>query len=335
MRSVVTVYLIGVAAALALLSLGLYLNQPLVSTAAVVVALAAGMLSFLPQLLSSNGLRYGEHKSYFVTTLLPQAGAMTLVAGDGVHALAQDRIAWKIRSQDQPADPGFGETPFFEDMLRPHLRAKTGARVWREFAASWFNAEEQVRLYTQTRRVYDSAFIGKLQQLVREKLGPSFEPVWGNERGWDVRASSSQFTAPLYNAGNFRSRCQDWYLNKYVTQIGMKWEYGRPVAAPEVPDQGIPWRVKMGEGDGRDYIWGGPTPKSIGEIAKAVDEVIDDLRFDEKLKTLYLASCKAEQAAEAAIVPLPADSADAANLLQHGPDIPGTCVYCEAWSPRL
>src|ERR1700686_3376952 len=211
MSRVVALYLTGVVVVVALLSIGLALDQPAAATAAVVVALAVGLLALLPQLLSANGNRYGEHKEYFASTLLPQVGSLRLVAGDGVVFLPAERIAWKLRDDRSPTFPGIGETPFFEEMLRPHLRSGGENRVWAGLAGSFFDAEGKVATYTASRREFDTSFNGKMELLIREKIGDGYRAVWSNERARDFTVSESKYALPTYNASNFRSPCLMWY----------------------------------------------------------------------------------------------------------------------------
>ncbi len=335
MSRIVALYLIGVVIAVGLLWFGLALDQPAASTAAILVALSVGLLALLPQLLSANGNRYAQHKEYFVSTLLPQAGTMRLIAGDGVVFLSSDRIAWKLRDDRVPLLPGAGETPFFKEMLRPHLRSGMDNQVWAGLAAAFFRAEDRVSTYTATRRRFDSAFNGRLEGLLREEVGEGYRAKWWNERASDFTVAESKYAVPTYNAGNFRTPCLMWYSGRYESDVGVRWDYSKPVAAAEDRSRGLTWRVKVGEGDGRDYIWGGPVPMNIQETAKAVEAIIETLRDDGDLKQLYLASVATEDEASDSLQPLPLLADNAANLLQHGPDIPGSCPYCAQWSPRL
>lgn len=335
MSRVILLYLIGVAAVVTLLSFGLYRDQPIVASAAVIVALAVGLLALLPQLLSANGIRYAQHKEYFASTLLPQVGAMQLVSGDGVVLLPDRRLAWKIADQRSPKDPGMGETPFFDEMLRPHLRSSSGKEVWTNLATAWSDAEGRVTVYTQLRRRFDRAFNGKMDRLIREKFGEGFQQVWWNETARDHSVSESKYATPTYNADNFRSPCFLWYEGRYETNVGMQWAAITPVAAPEDSAQGLPWRVKVGGGEGRDYIWGGSVPQDIRQSAQSVGEILDALRSDGNLKRLYLDAKESEEDATRSLIPLGECADNAANLLRHGRDVPGTCSYCRDWSPRL
>jgi hypothetical protein len=76
-------------------------------------------------------------------------------------------------------------------------------------------------------------------------------------------------------------------------------------------------------------------PSNIEELAKALGAILESLRDDAVLKQLYLEADVAERAARESLEPLPVLADHAANLLRHGPDIPGTCLYCGRWSPRL
>ena len=185
MNRFILAYVLGVAVAVTLLALGLSYDQGAVATLAVVVALAIGLLTIVPQLMAANSVRYSEHKEYFAATLLPQAGNMQLVAGDGVIILLRDRIAWKLQDGEGPILPGFGETPLFDGMLRPHLKSGGTEGAWADFASAFSTAEAKVRTYTETRREYDRMFQTKLATMIAEKVGKGFFPAWFNERAMD------------------------------------------------------------------------------------------------------------------------------------------------------
>ena len=331
----VTAYLIGVAIAVTLLWVGLAHDQSAIATGAVIVALLVGLLAFLPQILAANGIRYAEHKEYFAGTLLPQAGGMRLVSGDGVIFLPANRIAWKLRDNGAPIYPGFGETPLFDGMLRPHLSTGGAGSVWADFADAFFEAEKNVKAYTLVRRRYDEEFVGRLDSKIREQVGEGFKQAWLNERAGDRPVTESKYAAPTYNAGNFRTACELSYSGRFERDPGNRWEHHRPVPSPEDRSRGMPWRIKVGDGDGRDYLWGGPVPTNIEGTAKALGGILESLRDDERLKQLYLEADVAEEAARESLESLPVLADHAANLLRHGPDIPGTCLYCSRWSPRL
>ncbi|MGA8663883.1 MAG: hypothetical protein WB809_02275 [Thermoplasmata archaeon] len=335
MSRVVTLYLVGIVVVVVLLSIGLALDEPAAATAAVVVALTVGLLALLPQLLSANGNRYAEHKDYFASVLLPQVGGMQLVGGDGVVFLHSDRIAWKLRDNRVPTHPGMGEPPYFDDMLRPHLTSGNGNRVWEDLKGAFFVAQARVEEYTRARRKFDSEFIGKMERMIREAIGDGYRAVWGNERARDFMVAQSKYAAPTYSAGNFRSPCLLWYEGRFQSDVGMRWEQFTPVAEGENPAQGVSWRVKVGEGDGRDYLWGGEVPSDIAVKRTSVEAIIDALRLDEGLKQLYLKSLAEERVARDSLQSLPVLADYAVSLLRHGPDIPGVCEYCAGWSPRL
>lgn len=337
MNRLVTAYLIGVAGAVTLLWIGLARDQSAIATGAVIVALLVGLLAFLPQILAANGIRYAEHKEYFAGTLLPQAGGMQLVSGEGVIFLPANRIAWKLRDRDNgaPIYPGFGETPLFDGMLRPHLNTGGAGSVWADFADAFFEAEKNVKAYTLVRRRYDKEFTGRLDSKIREQVGEGFKQAWLNERAGDRPVTESKYAAPTYNAGNFRTACELSYSGRFEWDPGNRWEHHRPVPSPEDRLRGMPWRIKVGDGDGRDYLWGGPVPTNIEGTAKALGGILESLRDDERLKQLYLEAEVAEEAARESLESLPVLADHAANLLRHGPDIPGTCLYCGRWSPRL
>jgi hypothetical protein len=328
-------YLTGVAVAVALLAIGLVYNQSSVATAGVVVALAVGLLTLVPQLLAANGFRYAEHKEYFAGTLLPQAGGMQLVSGSGVIFLPLNRIAWKLRDDRAAIFPGFGETPLFDGMLRPHLRSGGSESAWSDLAKAFFAAEEKVNAYTVAQRRYDAAFRARLEPMIRQGIGEGFRQVWFEERAMDKRVSESRYATPTYNAGNFRAACELAYSGRFERDPGNRWEYHQPVAAAEDRAQGLPWRVKVGDGDGRDYMWGGPVPAELAEVARALTTTLESLRDDPTLKDLFLRAKQAEKEAGDSLEPLPVLADHAANLLRHGGDIPGTCRYCANWSPRL
>jgi hypothetical protein len=330
-----TVYVIGVAGALILLWVGLAHDQSAITTGAVMVALFVGLLTLLSQILSANGLRYAEHKDYFADTLLSQAGGMRLVAGDGVILLPKKRLAWKLKDDSVPSDPGIGETPLFDGMLRPHLRTGGAGSGWSDFADAFFKAEGKVKDYTQARHSYDEQFEGKLTNKIRERVGEGFRPAWCNERARDHPVTESKYADPTYNARSFMNACQLSYSGDLERVPGNQWSNHRPVSSPEDRSRGIPWRIKVGDGDSRDYLWGGPVPMDLEGTAQALGGILESLRNDVQLKQLYLDAQNAEQAAKESLGFLPVLAADAAHLLRHGPDIPGTCRYCSRWSPRL
>lgn len=134
MSRTVALYLAGVPVVAVALLIGLSLDQLAVSSVAVVIALAVGLLALLPQILSANGNRHAEHKAYFALTLLPEVGGLTLVAAEGVVLLPPERIAWELHDWRVPRDPGFGETSFFTAMLRPHLQSGHADPVWNALA---------------------------------------------------------------------------------------------------------------------------------------------------------------------------------------------------------
>jgi len=294
-----------------------------------------GLLALLPQFLSTNGNRYAEHKAYFADTLLTQVGSLTLVSGDGVVFLPAERIAWKLRDKQSPRNPGLGETPFFAAMLRPHLRTGRADPVWNALAEEFFRAEAKVVRFTEARRKFDSEFNGRLDRMIRERIGEGYRAVWWNERSGDISVSESRFAAPTYHAYNFLTACCLWYLDMFEIRPGYQWELYRPTAFPENRAGGRSWRLGVGGGDGRDYLWGGPVPADMAVIETAATGILDDLRFDVGLKRLFLSADIAEREARAALerLPLPADHA--ADLLRHGPDVPGRCQYCVQWWPRL
>jgi hypothetical protein len=335
MSRLLTGYLIGVAIVVILLTVGLIRDEALVTIAGVVIALAIGLLTFVPQLLAANEVRYYAHKEYFAQTLLPQAGNMELIMGRGVIALPINRIAWKLRDDRSPLAPGFGETPLFDGMLRPHLRTGGTESSWSDFATAFFQAEQKVKDYTAARREYDAAFSGRLEQILQEKIGEGFRAVWFEQRAMDRPVTQSKFAPATYNAGNFQSACELAYSGRFESDPGNRWEYFLPTAVPEEPSRGMPWRVKVGTGDGRDYLWGGPAPANLGSIERNVRAILESLRDDTELRRLFLLTQDAERSAKGALLPLPVLAGNAAVLLLHGPDIPGTCPYCKAWSPRL
>lgn len=335
MNRILFAYLIGVAAAIVLVAIGLGFDESAIAIAGVVIALAVGLLTIVPQLLAANGLRYAEHKEYFAGTLLPQAGGMTLVIGQGVVFVSQRRIAWKLQDNASPANPGYGETPLFDSMLRPHLRSGGTDSAWEDFATAFFNAETKVTSYTAARRAYDSAFCGKLDAMIQSIVGTAFHPVWRDARARDRTVSESRFAPRVYNADNFRTACELSYSGRFERDVGNRWEYHLPVAAAEDRAQGLPWRIKVGDGDGRDYIWGGPVPGDIGRIESELRSKLETLRDDPVLKDLFLKADAAEVAASDSLNQLPVLADHAAILLRHGPDIPGSCRYCADWSPRL
>jgi len=335
MRRLVTAYLIGVAVAITLLGIGLTTHQDATAAAGVVVALAVGLLSLLPQLLSANAIRYADHKEYFAGTLLPQAGGMQLISGDGVVFLPSSRIAWRLQDSIAPTLPGYGETPLFEGMLRPHLRTGGLESAWSDFAEAFFAAEERVKAYTHVRREYDGAFGGTLDKMIRERVGEGFRVNWWYDRAMDHRVTESRFATPTYNARNFRDTCELAYSGRFESDPGNHWENHLPVSASEDRQQELPWRIKVGGGDGRDYIWGGQAPEDLQLIATALRQSLEELRDNASLKAMYLRAEEAELAAKEALRPLASLADHAAVLLRHGPDIPGTCGYCKGWSPRL
>jgi hypothetical protein len=335
MSRVVALYLAGVIVVVVLLSVGLVLDQPIAASAAVVVALAVGLLALLPQLLSANGNRYAEHKEYFASNMLPQAGSLVLVSGDGVVFLPPDRIAWKLRDDRAPIYTGAGETPFFREMLRPHLQRSAPIGVWADFSKAFFHAEDRVSEYTAARRKFDAAFNTKMAAMIRDRIGKEFRAAWWSERARDFTVAESKYAIPTYNAKNIRSPCLMWYEGRYEREPGMHWEHRKPVPAQEDRNQGLSWRLKVGDGDGLDFLWGGPVPTSLQDAAAALEGIIDELRNDGDLKRLYLASKVTEEEAENSLEALPLGAENAASLLRHGPDIPGSCTYCAGWSPRI
>jgi hypothetical protein len=260
---------------------------------------------------------------------------MELIMGRAVIALPNNRIAWKLHDDRSPLTPGFGETPLFDGMLRPHLRTGGTESSWSDFATAFFQAEQKVRDYTAVRKAYDAAFSGKLEQMLQERIGQGFGAVWFEERAMDRLVTQSKFAPAVYNAGNFQSACELAYSGRFESDPGNRWEYFLPSAVPEEPGRGMSWRVKVGTGDGRDYLWGGPAPTDLAIVEQNVGAILESLRDDTELRRLFLVAQGAERSAKGALEPLPVLAGNAAVLLLHGPDIPGTCAYCKAWSPRL
>ena len=90
---------------------------------------------------------------------------------------------------------------------------------------------------------------------------------------------------------------------------------------------GLGWRAKMGGREGRHCITGGSPPPSITNVAKALDGIIDALRFGTELQWPHVMGRSKAQDGARTLVPLRTAARRAASVWRYRPDIPGSCPY--------
>jgi len=319
-------FAIGIVIALAGLATAVYFNQSIIALVAVLVALFTALSpTVVPSLsdeIQGNNARYGRHREYFANVILPIAGSMDLVDPHSIRLLEPDRPGWKIGDGSGTSNPlpGLGEhrIPAYEDVFLAHLDARASDRAWMRMGARWGDAEAAVKAYTSARRTFDSELFQAMDALVREKAGKDFVPGWDDYRG--LRENETR----TYHAPQIRDCVEYWYQGMYGRP---GWQWFDPDIAPQGALGGAKWAITVG-GSSMVLLWGGSVPENIPSLKLGMTEVIDALRGDKRLKGLYETSANLERAARSALSPLSAVAFDAANLLKHGPDIPGECVHC-------
>ena len=325
--------LASIAIALVGLVAGIYFNQSLIAIVSVLVAvftaLSPTVVPSLSDEIQANNSRYARHREYFSNVILPIAGSMELVEPHSIRLLDQDRLGWKIGdgSGNTQYLPGLGEhrIPAYADVFLPHLNAKNSHRAWKRMLDTWTESIAAVSSYTTARRKFDVELFRSMDAQIREKVGNEYQPNWNDYRGIDRSESR------LYHAPQIRDCVEYWFQGMYGRP---GWQWFGPDIAPAGALGAEPWAITVG-GSSMVLLWGGAIPNNLPALKAGVTAVIDFLRGNERLKGLYEEAARAEQSARGAPVPLAAVAFDAANLLKHGPDIPGDCVHCRAWHPRF
>lgn len=329
----VIVFALGIAIALVGLGTAIYLNQ---STIAVVAVLAAVFTALSPTIVPSlsdeiqgNNDRYGRHRAYFADVILPNAGSMSLVDPHQIRELPSGRIGWRM--QEDAEEPGIGRgedrIPAYNEVYLPHLMAGTPDKVWVSLREEWDRAKIGVTAYTDARQSFDKQFYEQLSRLVAASLGPEYQFAWTDSRSTQIADG-----ARVFHAAQVRDVSEYWWDGRYG-KPGWDW-IGARLASPQ-DIGGVPWNILIGNGM-NGLLWGGkPVPGNLEELRGKADQIVDDLKSDDQLKQLYLSSKSLRERAAQELAPLSDAAEDAVHLLQHGPDIPGECVYCRAWHPRF